>query len=96
MVSAAQHPKTSSGVGKMLAVAVLGALCWFTRSSGPKFPKTDEDSAAFADNETDPENFDQARSAGPNSMRSDARRTWDSVDQAADESFPAGAPPATY
>ena len=86
----------SSGFGKILGVAVLSALYWFTRSTGPKFPKSDDHSAAFADNETDPENFDQTRSAGPDGMRSDARRTWDPVDQAADESFPASDPPATY
>ena len=96
MASAAHQPKSSSGFGKFLGVAVLGALYWFTRSSGPKFPKQDEHAAASADNETDPENFDQTRSAGPDGMRSDARRTWDSVDQAADESFPASDPPANY
>lgn len=96
MATAAQAPGKASGFGKLLGVAVLGGLFWFTRKTGPKFPKSDEHSAAFADNETDPENFDQTRSAGPDGMRSDARRTWDSVDQAADESFPASDPPATY
>lgn len=86
----------SSTRGKMLGVAVLGALFWFTRKSAPAFPKSEEHSAAFADHETDPENFDQTRSAGPEGMRGDARRTWDRVDQAADESFPASDPPATY
>lgn len=85
-----------SGFAKLAGAAVLGALFWFTRSRGPKFPKSDEHSAAFADRETDPDNFDQTRSAGPDAMRSDARRDWDKIDQAADESFPASDPPATY
>ncbi|MDO9370843.1 MAG: hypothetical protein Q7T68_19950 [Sphingopyxis sp.] len=96
MASAAQTTKTSSGFGKFLGVAVLGALYWFTRITAPRFPKSDEHSAAFADNETDSENFDQTRSTGPDGMRSDARRAWDSVDQAADETFPASDPPANY
>lgn len=96
MATAAQTFSKSSGVGKLLGVAVLGGLFWFTRKSGPKFPKSDDLSAAFADNDTEPENFDHTRSAGPDGMRSDARRTWDSVDQAADESFPASDPRANY
>ncbi|HWW55510.1 MAG TPA: hypothetical protein VN047_01315 [Sphingopyxis sp.] len=95
-MTANTNTNKSSGLGKLVGVAVLGALYWFTRKSGPTFPKSDEHSAAFADNETDPENFDQTRSAGPEGMRSDARRTWDNVDQAADESFPASDPPANY
>jgi len=51
-------------------------------------------SAAFADGETDPENFDQTRSAGPEGMRDDLPDDWDKVDQAIDESFPASDPPA--
>jgi len=35
------------------------------------------------------------RPAGPESMRDPPRR-WDNVDEAADESFPASDPPATY
>jgi hypothetical protein len=96
MATAASNPNRSSGFGKFLGVAVLGALYWFTRKTGPAFPKSDDHSAAFADNETDLENFDQTRSAGPDGMRSDARRKWENVDQAADESFPASDPPATY
>jgi hypothetical protein len=51
--------------------------------------------AAFADGETNGDNFSQVRSAGVEGMRSDPRE-WDKVDQAADESFPASDPPATY
>jgi hypothetical protein len=51
--------------------------------------------AAFADVESDRENFDQTRAAGPDAMR-DRPEKWDKVDQAADESFPASDPPSTY
>lgn len=96
MATTVAQPNKSSGFGKIVGVAVLGALYCFTRKTGPRFPKDEEHSAAFADRETDPENFDQTRSAGPDGMRSDARREWTKVDQAADESFPASDPPATY
>lgn len=49
--------------------------------------------AAFAHGEIEPANFDQTRSAGPAGMR-DAPDSWDKVDQAADESFPASDPPS--
>lgn len=53
------------------------------------------DPAAFADGESEPGNFDQTRSAGPDAMRDTGEdREWDKVDQAADESFPASDPPA--
>ncbi len=51
-------------------------------------------SAAFADGETDRENFDQTRSAGPESMRDDVADDWDKVDEALDQSFPASDPSA--
>jgi hypothetical protein len=51
--------------------------------------------AAFAAGESEPANFDQTRSAGPEGMRdTSGTREWDKVDQAADESFPASDPPA--
>lgn len=87
--------RSSSGLGKLLGIATLGALFWFTRSKNPS-PKGDDHSAAFADGETHPENFDQTRSAGPDGMRDTPRREWTAVDQTADESFPASDPPATY
>lgn len=37
---------------------------------------------------------EQIRPAGPDSMR-DRPKTWDDVDEAADESFPASDPPAS-
>ena len=50
--------------------------------------------AAFAPGESDPANFDQTRSAGPEGMRDTPGETWDKVDQAGDESFPASDPPS--
>ncbi|MBW8296376.1 hypothetical protein [Sphingopyxis sp.] len=96
MANAAPPPTDArtSGFSKLLGVAVLGALVWFTRKKAPETAKGDSHAAAFADQETDVDNFDQTRSAGPEGMRSESRRTWDRVDQAADESFPASDPPA--
>lgn len=79
---------------KLLGAATLGALFYFTRRQGSDADKADGHSAAFADGETHPENFDQTRSAGPEGMRDDVRRPWEAVDQAGDESFPASDPPA--
>ncbi|WP_338425905.1 hypothetical protein [Sphingopyxis kveilinensis] len=85
-----------SGFGKLVGIATLGALFWITRKTAPQDAKSDDHSAAFADGETHAENFDQTRSAGPDAMRDDLKRPWESVDQASDESFPASDPPATY
>lgn len=79
--------------GKFFGAAVLGGLFWFTRGRKSGDSPADLHSAAFANHETDPENFDQTRSAGPDGMRDTPRRDWDRVDEAADESFPASDPP---
>lgn len=79
--------------GKILGVATLGALVWFTRREPSSVEKADNHSAAFADGETHIDNFDQTRGAGPEAMRDDVRRPWEAVDQAGDESFPASDPP---
>jgi hypothetical protein len=50
------------------------------------------DAAAHASGTAEP-SPGAARSAGPDAMR-DPPKEWDSVDQAADESFPASDPPA--
>jgi hypothetical protein len=92
----ASSASRGSTFGKLLGIATFGALFWFTRKSAPRATKDDWHSAAFADGETHAENFDQTRSAGPDAMRDDVRRPWESVDQASDESFPASDPPATY
>lgn len=86
--------RRSSTFGKLVGIGVLGALFWFTRKRAPAAPKGEMHSAAFADGETHPENFDQTRSAGPEGMRDTVRRKWDRVDQGADESFPSSDPPA--
>lgn len=41
------------------------------------------------------DNFSQVRDAGTHEM-SNAPKTWNKVDEASDESFPASDPPATY
>ena len=55
---------------------------------------TDDFSAAFADNETDNENFDQTRNAGKDSMRDPKGDDWNEVDDMSDASFPASDPPS--
>lgn len=80
--------------GKFVGAAVLGGVFWFTRGRKSGASNQDAHSAAFANRETDPENFDQTRSAGPGGMRDAPRGNWDRVDEAGDESFPASDPPA--
>ncbi len=75
---------------RLLAVGAGGFALWRWSQSREIKPEP----AAFAPGETEPANFDQTRSAGPEAMRSDADGEWDKVDQAADESFPASDPPA--
>lgn len=41
------------------------------------------------------DNFSKVRDAGPQEM-SNAPKTWNKVDEASDESFPASDPPSTY
>lgn len=54
-----------------------------------------EGPVAFANGETNGENFAKVRNAGPDAMRSDPPE-WDKIDQASDESFPASDPPSNY
>lgn len=75
---------------RMLAVGAGGLALWRWSQSRNQKPEP----AAFAPGESEPANFDQTRSAGPEGMRDEPRREWDKVDQAADESFPASDPPA--
>jgi len=92
---------TTSGSRIRAITKMVGgiALVWLAGRAMRKreAPAKDEShAAAFSDRETEPENFDQTRSAGPDAMRDDVRRPWEPVDQALDESFPASDPPATY
>lgn len=73
-----------------LAGATGYAIYRFAKKNESEGPR-----AAFADGELSGNNFSQVRSAGTEGMRSDPKE-WDKVDQAADESFPASDPPATY
>ncbi|HEV7234305.1 MAG TPA: hypothetical protein VGN36_08660 [Sphingorhabdus sp.] len=54
----------------------------------------DEFSAAFADDETDYENFDQTRNAGTDAMRDHPGDDWEDIDDMSDASFPASDPPS--
>jgi hypothetical protein len=54
----------------------------------------DEFSAAFADDETDYENFDQTRNAGVDAMRDHPGEDWEDIDDMSDASFPASDPPS--
>lgn len=82
-----------AAIGAFVAAAAVGAALW--RYLRPKRQgDASHHAAAFAADETDPENFDQTRTAGPEGMRDDTRRPWNKVDQAVDESFPASDPPA--
>lgn len=63
---------------------------WMTKAGEYK----DDFSAAFADDETDSENFDQTRHAGADSMRDDQPEDWNEVDDMSDASFPASDPPS--
>lgn len=57
--------------------------------------ETAVEGAALQLDETDPENIDQTRTAGPDSIRDhNPNRSWDKVDEESDESFPASDPPS--
>lgn len=51
--------------------------------------------AAFADGQPSA-GSNPVRDAGPEAMRDGQARTWSSVDEASDQSFPASDPPSTY
>ncbi len=55
-----------------------------------------ESQSAFAGSTKGPDdNFSKVRDAGPHEM-ANAPRSWNKVDEASDESFPASDPPSTY
>lgn len=88
-------PEVPSWVG--IAASVVGAgvaaglFAWkhYQNNAGSH----DGFNAAFADGETDEENFDQTRNAGASSTRTDAN-DWEEVDDMSDASFPASDPPS--
>jgi len=77
----------------LVKLAALGAIGYFAVS---RFPRHNaKRNAAFADDQ--PQESDTAvRDAGPEAMRDKPQRDWSAVDEAADQSFPASDPPATY
>ena len=86
------------GTEDMARIAVLSEA---TVSAEPEEPANrnleamgDDFSAAFADDETDYENFDQTRHAGTTGMRDHPGEEWDEVDDISDASFPASDPPS--
>jgi len=89
-----------SWLGTVMSVVgmgvAVGAGLYATRKQW--MPKADawksDFSAAFADDETDYENFDQTRHAGIGSMRDAQDDDWEDVDDMSDASFPASDPPS--
>ncbi len=79
------------GMLQMAAVGALGYVVYRVLTH----PRSETTPAAFAKGENIGSNFAKVRSAGVEGMRS-APQSWDKVDEAADESFPASDPPATY
>lgn len=79
----------------LLQWAAVGIAGYAIYKAANKNPSMTTAPAAFAGKETPSGNFAQVRSAGPDAMRSDVK-SWDKVDHASDESFPASDPPATY
>lgn len=61
-----------------------------------KYATREESQVAFADRAKGPdENFSKVRDAGTHQM-ANAPRSWNKIDEASDESFPASDPPSTY
>jgi hypothetical protein len=88
-------PQVPTWVG--VAASVVGAglaagyFAWRYYQKNGHWP--DGFNAAFADGETDAENFDQTRNAGTAAMRS-APDDWEDIDDRSDASFPASDPPS--
>ena len=90
-------PSWLGALASVIGVSVaVGAGLYATRHQW--MPKAgawkDDFSAAFADDETDYENFDQTRHAGTESMRDHPGDDWNEVDDMSDASFPASDPPS--
>lgn len=88
-------PEVPAWVG--IAASVVGAglaagyFAWRNQKSDGSW--SDSFNAAYADGETDSENFDQTRNAGTSSMRDD-HDDWEDIDEVSDASFPASDPPS--
>jgi hypothetical protein len=96
-LSAYAVPSWLGALASVIGVGVaIGAGLYATRDQWmPKADKWKDDfSAAFADDETDHENFDQTRHAGKDSMRDPSGNDWNEVDDMSDASFPASDPPS--
>ena len=79
------------GIGVAVGVGLYATRHqWLSKANDWK----DDFSAAFADDETDVENFDQTRNAGADSMRDHPGEEWEDVDDMSDASFPASDPPS--
>ena len=90
-------PEIPAWVGVVASVVGAGLVAGYYASQKGWFGRVAEWSegyaAAFADGETDEDNFDQTRSAGVDAMRDD-HDDWDDVDDISDASFPASDPPS--
>lgn len=76
----------------LLKLAALGAAGYAGYKYYLKSQEKSELRPAFAGNQAGAE----IRDAGPQSMRDAPVRHWSKTDEAADQSFPASDPPATY
>ena len=85
----------AAGIGAGIALAWYGGRI-FGAAKGllRRTPAQSPHGAALADGETEAENLDQTRNAGPAAMRDSDARDWDAADEASDESFPASDPPS--
>lgn len=92
-----EMPSWLTAAVSVLGVGVaVGAGLYATRGQWMSKAQAwrDEFSAAFADDETDYENFDQTRNAGAEAMRDHPGDDWEDIDDMSDASFPASDPPS--
>jgi len=88
------HAMTMSRSGLLVGLlAGIGGYLWWSRRGDGEIAH--HPAAAFAGEGAAVGSPVHTRDAGPDHMRDDHPH-WDSVDEAADESFPASDPPSTY